>query len=180
MKLFPSKSLLLIIDVQEKIFSAICEKEEIKKYICTMIEACSTLGIPFMCTEQYPEGLGPTLKEVKEMMKSEIRHQKTSFSCLGDERVISALEAYQRRQILICGIETHICVYQTVRDLLFESYEVHVLTDAIMARHKSNHRIGIKKMADIGAKLTSVEMALFELVADAQHKSFKTIASLIK
>ena len=180
MKLITEESQLLVIDVQEKIFAVMQEQEQTKKNICRLIKGIRVLGIPINWTEQYPAGLGPTMSEAATALNSTERMEKITFSCLGDNIVSEKIKSYEKRQILVCGIETHVCVYQTVQDLLIEGYEVHVVTDAVMSRHESNHNLGLQKMGALGANMTSVEMALFELQQVASGDNFKAIASIIK
>ena len=99
---------------------------------------------------------------------------------MGDNKIALELKRQKRKQILICGIETHVCVYQTVQDLLSENYQAHVITDAVVSRHKSDHDLGLAKMKSLGAELTSLETVLFELVSDSKHSHFKAISQIIK
>ena len=180
MKLSRSNALLFVLDVQEKIFSVMHEQEKTKRNICRAIEGADVLEIPVIWTEQYPAGLGPTLPDVAAKMNGQQPLQKMSFSCLGDEQIREQLKEHDRNQILVCGIETHVCVYQTVQDLLTDGFEVHVITDCVMSRHEPNHKLGLQKMADMGAQRTSVEMALFELLGLAEGEQFKAVARIIK
>jgi len=180
MKLIAEETLLIVIDVQEKIFSAMYEKEKTKQNICQLIEGIKVLKIPMVWTEQYPKGLGPTLRDIAFALKGIDLMEKITFSCLGDNAVLSKIKSYSKKQVLVCGIETHVCVYQTVQDLLEEGFDVQVVTDAVMSRQKSNYNIGLQKMSAIGATLTSVEMALFELQIVASGDNFKSLARIIK
>ena len=99
---------------------------------------------------------------------------------MGDDVVSNRIKSYQKNQVLVCGVETHVCIYQTVQDLLINNYDVHVVIDAVMSRHKKNHNLGLKKMGALGANITSVEMALFELQQVASGDTFKAIASIVK
>ena len=180
MKLIAQETLLLVIDVQEKIFSAMHEQEKTKQNISRIIKGSKVLNIPVVWTEQYPTGLGPTLKEVATALNGAELLEKRTFSCLGDDVVSKKIKSYDKNQTLVCGIETHVCIYQTVQDLLIKNYDVHVVTDAVMSRHKVNHNLGLKKMGALGANMTSVEMALFELQQVARGDTFKALASIIK
>ena len=180
MRLLPSEPLLFVIDVQEKLFSTMFEQKETKEKICNIIDGATTLGVPIIYTEQYPAGLGATIKDVNIRMKREQRFEKTTFSCLGDNKIILELKRQKRQQILVCGIETHVCIYQTVQDIMSENYQAHVITDAVVSRHKKDHDLGLAKMNNLGAELTSLETALFELVADSQNCHFKAISQIIK
>ena len=180
MKLIAGNALLLVIDVQEKIFSVMHEKKKTKRNICRVIERAKVLQVPIIWTEQYPAGLGSTLADVAAAMHGSTPLQKISFSCLGDDGITEHLKSYNRSQILVCGIETHVCVYQTVQDLLAGGIETHIVTDAVMSRHEPNHTLGLRKMAEMGAHQTSVEMALFELLGVATGEQFKAVARIIK
>ena len=180
MKLIADNTLLFVDDVQEKIFSTMHEQEKTKRNICRVIEGAKVLQIPIIWTEQYPAGLGSTLADVAAAINGTKPLEKISFSCLGDDGITKQLKSYNKSQILVCGIETHVCVYQTVQDLLAEGLETHVITDAVMSRHAPNHTLGLRKMTEMGAHQTSVEMALFELLGVARGEQFKTLARIIK
>lgn len=141
MKLIAEETQLLVIDVQKKIFSAMYEQEKTKQNICRLIEGSKVFKMPIVWTEQYPTGLGPTLSEVATALNGAELLEKTTFSCLGDNVVSKKIKSYNRNRTLVCGIETHVCVYQTVQDLLIKNYDVHVVTDAVMSRHKVNHNL---------------------------------------
>lgn len=180
MKLSADNTALFVIDVQEKIFAVMNEQAETSRNICRIIEGAKVLDLPVLCTEQYPTGLGHTLSDVTSSLDGTKVLEKITFSCLADAAISQKLKSYGRQQVLVCGIETHVCVYQTVQDLLEEKYDVHVVTDAIMSRSASNHTLGLDKMAHLGANMTSVEMALFELQRVATGDKFKAIASIIR
>ena len=180
MKLKAEDTQLLVVDVQEKIFSVMYEQEKTKQNICRLIEGSKVLNIPIVWTEQYPKGLGRTLSEVSTTLNGAELLEKITFSCLGDDVVSNRIKSYQKNQVLVCGVETHVCIYQTVQDLLINNYDVHVVIDAVMSRDKKNHNLGLKKMGALGANITSVEMALFELQQVASGDTFKAIASIVK
>ena len=180
MRLIPSQSLLLVVDVQEKIFSSIFEKQKTKNKICRIIDGAITLKIPIIWTEQYPKGLGSTIKDIKTRMKDRMLFEKTTFSCLRDNEIALELKGQKRQQILICGIETHICIYQTVQDIVSNNFQAHVIADAVGSRYKTDHDCGLLKIGKLGAELTTCETALFELVADSKNINFKAISKIIK
>jgi nicotinamidase-related amidase len=130
--------------------------------------------------EQYPQGLGPTVPEIAQLLGARRPIEKTCFSAHGSEEYRRQLQACGRRQLLLAGIETHICVYQTARHLLDEDYYVEIVGDAVSSRTAANKALGIDKMVRAGAQVTSVEMALFELLGEAGTPQFKTIARLVK
>lgn len=180
MKLSPETTLLLVIDVQEKIFSTMHEQVETEEDINRLIAGAKVLGLPIVWTEQYPKGLGPTITSVRESLNGRDALEKITFSCMDDDTVRKKVASYERKQVLLCGIEAHVCVYQTATDLLDEGFDVHVVTDAVMSRRESNYRLAVARMKEMGAQLTSVEMALFELQRAARGETFKAIAAIIK
>lgn len=176
-------SLLVVIDVQEKLAALIHEQEAMQKNIERLIRGCHLLGVPAIVTEQYPKGLGSTT----ELLQSSWREtygwkaiQKMCFSAGGSEEFMSAIRSSGRRQVLICGIETHVCVYQTVKDLLEAKFEITLIVDAVSSRTALNRDIAIRRMEGDGAKLSVTEMALFELTGKAGTEEFKAISRLVK
>lgn len=180
MKLSRDNTLLLVIDVQEKIFLTMHEQPETERNMGRLIEGGKVLGLPIVWTEQYPEGLGETIPSVRKALRGHKRLEKISFSCVGDAAVKQAIESHGKRQVLMCGIEAHVCVYQTAADLMEQNYDVHVVSDAVMSRKETNYRLALEKLENLGANITSVEMALFELQGIATGETFKAIARIIK
>ena len=171
---------LVIIDVQEKLVNAL-EKDTIIKKTATLAQAAKIIGIPTIVTEQYPKGLGSTVTQVKEAFGDDtVVLEKTSFSAMKEEAFFSHLKSHNRKQVLICGIETHICVHQTVSGLLAEGYEVYVAKDACASRAKYEFKQGIELMQSNGAKICCVEIALFEWLRTSKDEHFKEIQTLIK
>lgn len=173
-------SVLLIIDVQGKLATLMHERETLFKNLSRLIEGAQILGVPILLTEQYPKGLGETVPELKALMPNVKPIEKLSFSCFGEDRFVEAFEELEREQVLVAGIEAHVCVYQTVADLLEEGYEAHCVADAISSRAKENREIGLARMRDDGAIITSTEMCLFELMRVASGPKFKAISALVK
>jgi nicotinamidase-related amidase len=172
-------AVLLVIDIQGKLASLMHEKEHLYDNTARMLQAAEVLGIEVICTEQYPDGLGPTVAEVSEHLHVQ-PIPKLAFSCCGEPAFETALKHTKRTQVIIAGIETHICVYQTAVDLLAGGYEVYVLTDAVSSRTRANRQLGLQRMKDAGAVMTGVEMALFEMLKIAKGDKFKQIARLVK
>src|SRR5450432_2479543 len=169
-----TQSALVIIDMQEAFRTKVHGFTEIAERIAMMVEAAKLLTLPTIVTEQYPKGLGHTAEEVDAVLPSGLETiEKTSFSSCGAQRFQTQLESVGAKQVLVCGIEAHICVNQTVHDLLLGGFQVHLLADCIGARHSSNKKIALRKMQMSGAILSSLEMALFELMRDAKHEQFK-------
>ncbi len=177
----PSNSVLLVIDIQEKFLPVIAEPKRLVFKSKTLIQAAALLDFPIVVTEQYPKGLGPTVKELLDVLpEGAARLEKTSFGCLGDPKIANRLKSIGRKQVIVCGIESHVCVNQTVHQLIDAGYEAHLVSDAVSSRSRENRDLGIRKMEQAGAVPACVESVLFELMDDAKHPEFKTIQALIK
>ena len=173
-------AVLAVVDVQGKLAQLMPEKVALFRALQQMISGSQLLDIPILWLEQVPEKLGPTIDELVELMPGQTPLTKSSFSSMGCAEFRQQLAASGRRQVLLTGIEAHICVYQTARDLLAEGYEVHLVTDAVASRHPDNKALAITKLLGMGAELTGVEMALFELQQVAEGDRFRTLSRLIK
>ncbi|MBN1627829.1 MAG: hydrolase [Deltaproteobacteria bacterium] len=171
---------LIIVDIQGNLALAMHEKELLFRNVRKLIKGIQVLGIPILWTEQIPQKLGPTIPEIADLMSGIHPVSKLSFSCCQDETFLRALKALDRKQILISGIEAHICVYQTTADLIDLGHEVQVVTDAVSSRNIEDKLIGLQRMRDSGASLTSVETSLFELLKTAEAKHFKEILNIVK
>jgi len=172
---------LVIIDMQEAFRPTISDFTETAARIALVAHAAQLLNVPIIVTEQYPKGLGRTADEIKAVLPDTLEViEKTAFSSCGAQQFEAALKRSGASQLLACGIEAHICVNQTTHDLLARDYQVHLLTDCITARTAHNKQVGLTKMQQSGAIPSSIEMALFELMRDAQHEQFKAIQKLIK
>jgi nicotinamidase-related amidase len=175
------QTMLLVVDLQEKFRTVIHGMDRVVRSVKTLLEAARILSLPVVVSEQYPKGLGRTMGELLEVLPSGAQVlEKTSFGCLGDEALFKAVQAAGRRQVLVVGVEAHVCVNQTVHGLLDAGMEPHVVRDAVSSRDPANAAAALEKMAGSGAVLTCVEMALFELVRDAKHPAFKAIQDLVK
>jgi len=177
-------TLLLVVDVQERLVPAIHKDlyPIALRNMQIMIEAAGTLGLPILLTEQYPKGLGPTVKEILLPLegKSFKRIEKVTFSCARDEAFLQAVAAANRRQILIIGMETHVCVYQTSVDLTRAGYSVFVLDDAVSSRYMHNYQSALQALRDAGCTVFSTETAVFQLLKVAATPEFKKVSSLIR
>jgi nicotinamidase-related amidase len=175
------QAVLVVVDVQGKLAQLMHEKEVLFRNLSQMIRGARVLGIPVIWMEQNPDGLGPTVPEVAGVMPEGLRPiPKFSFSCCGEPRFVAALEAAGRRQVLLCGIEAHICVYQTARDLVTNGYEVFVVADAVSSRKSSSRDVALMQLGRSEARLTTVEMALFEMLGAAKGPEFKEIVRIVK
>lgn len=172
-------TLLLVIDLQEKLMTAIYESDKIIKNSATLLKVFEMYGIKKIATEQYPKGLGQSVDEIKENLDDKNIFSKTSFDAIRDE-VSSYLKENKITNVIITGAETHICVYQTVRRLLFEGYKVFVVEDAVSSFNKEQKDLGLKAMSDMGASLVNTEMLMFDLASDAKDENFKEISKMVK
>lgn len=174
-------SLVLIIDVQEKLLNAVFNKETLSKKAGIISKTAQILGIPVIVTEQYPKGLGTTVDEVKQALPENTQFfEKTSFSALNNPEILDAIKSYNKNQIVIFGIETHICVNQTAAALLELGYEVNVVKDACGSRSEIEYEAGLERMKDNGAHILTTEIALFEWLKGAKNPNFKDVQALIK
>ncbi|WP_419835123.1 hydrolase [Endozoicomonas atrinae] len=173
-------TVLVVVDVQGKLATLMHEHESLFHNIVTMVKGAKLLNVPILWLEQIPEKLGGTVPELANELSGFSPVRKSSFSACGEPSFISALEHTGCRQVLLTGIEAHICVYQTAMDLLAGGYEVEVLVDGVSSRTLQNKEVALDKMSAQGADLTTVEMALFELMKSAEAEKFREIAMLIK
>ncbi len=173
-------ALLLIVDVQGKLARLVHESEAMIRQQRLLIQACRLLGLPILWAEQLPEKLGPTVPELAEVLDGFEPLAKSSFGCCGDEGLMAAIEASGRRQVLLCGIEAHVCVWQTAAELLNRGYAVHLIADAVSSRSAVNRDIALRRMEAAGVHLSNVEMALFEMMRDAGHPRFRDVSGLLK
>jgi nicotinamidase-related amidase len=138
------------------------------------------LSLPIICTEQYPQGLGTTISEIACLLTDVKPLTKMSFSCCGDAFILEKVKSLNKNQILLTGIETHVCVYQTACDLISMGYEVQLVIDCVSSRTIENKNIAIEKIRGLGAQITIMEIALFELMRTADNKYFKDISRIVK
>ncbi len=173
-------SLVLVIDIQERLVASL-DKDVIVTRVGKLVDAANILGIPVIASEQYPKGLGHTVPIVASKLAPDtLIIEKTSFSLLREEAFLEKLRAYNKKQIVICGIETHICVYQTAAELVDSGFEVYVVKDACASRNKYEFKQGIEAMQANGAKISCLEIILFEWLRGAKHPKFKEVQALIK
>ncbi len=171
-----ARAALVVIDVQEAFAKAVEGFEAVAAQTAILVQGARTLGLPVLVTEQYPRGLGDTVEPVRAALGDDVeRLPKTVFSAVRAD----GFDLQGRDQALVCGIETHVCVNQTVHDLLAGGVETHVAVDAVGSRTAANRELGLRKMEKSGAILTSAETALFELLGEAGSDEFKTIQKLV-
>jgi len=172
------RSALLVIDVQERINAVMADQGHIPR-LEVLVDACHGLEVPVIGSEQYPQGLGPTVETLATAL-GQTPASKLTFSCWRDDVLHRAIEDSGRQQIIVTGIETHVCVLQTVLDLMNLGFEVHVPHDAVNSRRPADKEWALHRMVAAGATITSTESALFELLERCDTTDFKTVAKLIK
>ena len=181
MLLEQTDSLILVIDIQEKLLRAVYNPAQIGKKAEIISGMSKLLDLPVIVTEQYPKGLGGTVDCVsKNLDEKPCVFEKTSFNAISEKDIAEAVRTSGKKQVIILGIETHICVYQTAAALLDEGYKVTVAADACSSRSEKEHEFGLDRMKSLGAELKTTEMILFELLKSSRHPKFKEIQSLIK
>jgi len=171
---------LIVIDMQTKLWNVMHEKEQLLENTQKLLKGTQLLGIPVVLTEQNPDGLGPTIPELKQIIPQVNPFPKFCFSCFKDESFARAILELNRKQLLICGIESHICVYQSAMDLLNQGFEVQIIADAVSSRAARNREITLMRLQSEGARLTTVEMLLFELLQTARSPQFRELSKIIK
>lgn len=175
-----NETVLVVVDVQEPFLGSIFERDRVVSNVVKLVEAANVLDVPVVTTLQYPEKMGDVIPELAEVLPDTDRIDKTAFSCCGAKSFVNKLEQLGRHAVLLCGVETHICLNQTAHDLLILGYKVHIAADAVNSRKESDYIIGLGKMRESGVIITSTEASIFELLRDAASPEFKTILRLVK
>lgn len=175
-----NETVLILVDVQGNLARSMHDKEALFKNLQILIKGARALEIPIVWLEQNPEKLGPTIPEIAGLLDGLKPISKLCFSCADSPLFMEQLQTVKRKQVLIAGIEAHICVYQTAAALVDQGYEVQVVADAVSSQTKANRKIGLERIRNAGASLTSVETALFELLKVAEGEKFKEILKLVK
>lgn len=177
----PSQTVLLIVDMQEKVFASVDRGADILHTLCKLVQGFQILNLPILQSEQYPQGLGSTVEPLKTQLGSAYRPWiKSTFSCLDDPDFSNYAISLPYQQWIVVGIEAHICVLQTAKGLLKAGKQVVVLNDAITSRSIYDFSTAIAEMRDAGARISCAETVLFELLKDSKHPQFKSISDLIK
>ncbi len=176
----PEQAAMLVIDFQDKLFRLMPDQELLAQRASQLVRGGAVFGLPMVWSEQYPQGIGSTIPPLACLQPGTKPFSKLAFSCCRDETLRKHIHDLGRKQFILCGIETHICVYQTAVDLLDMGYEVEVVADATASREPNNHRIGLERIRRAGAAITSMETVLFELLGTAESQSFKEILSIVK
>jgi nicotinamidase-related amidase len=173
-------AVLVIIDIQGNLAQAMFEKEKVFSNAIKLIKGFKALSLPIIVTEQIPQKLGPTIAPIAQELAGIPFISKESFSCWGEMRFREQLEGLSRRHVVLLGIETHVCVYQTALDLIANGYVVHLAADAVSSRTPENRQIGIDAIKSAGGKITSTEMVLFEILRTAADPMAKEFFKIVK
>ncbi|MEW6506498.1 MAG: hydrolase [Bacteroidota bacterium] len=174
------KSALIVIDIQEKILPVIFQYDRVVENSIKLIKGFKSLGLPVYYTEQYPKGLGPTLLQVKEALEDARAIEKMSFSCYGAPGLFEELQNKKIEQVVLCGVEAHVCVMQTALDLAANGFQVHVAADAVSSRREFDFNIALNRMKSNNAEVTLTESVLFELLEVCGTDQFKFVSKLVK
>lgn len=182
-RLNKDSALLVVIDVQERLARVIHDIDAVESNIERLVRGAAVLGVPAIVTEQYPKGIGPTTDVVRAAFEEcgfFAPIQKMCFSSWGCGEFAETIRASGRTQIIVTGIEAHVCVHQTTLDLLEQGFPVWIVADAVSSRTARNREIAVRRMESEGARLTSTEMALFEMTVESGTDTFKAISKLVK
>lgn len=180
LRLTRAKAGLVVVDVQKRLLPAIFERQRVVQNTVRLIQAAAILQVPIFATEQYRKGLGPTVPEVAAAIPGFAPIEKLAFSACGAAGFLTTLRKRTVSEVILCGIEAHVCVSQTCLDLLGEGFRVFIAADAVSSRTQENYRFGLGRMGAAGAVIVSTEMALFELLERAGTEEFKQVLNLIK
>jgi hypothetical protein len=180
MRILKDRTIALIIDFQEKIFPVIHDKDILLKNVPILIEGLKIMEIPIFITEQYVKGLGPTIPEIAKTIEGFERIEKSSFSCCDEPKLMLQLAALGKENVIIAGIESHVCVLQTVTDLIRNGFHPVVVEDCVSSRKESDKRAALNRMQREGAIVTTFESILFELLRYSGTEQFKAISRLVK
>lgn len=176
MLLQKEKSCLLLIDVQEKLTPHVLHSEHMIARCQWLMRLASELDVPFLVSEQYPSGLGQTIEPLRKFMTSKTSIDKVHFSCFRDQSFLKHWQAINQKQVVIVGIETHVCVLQTAIDMKSAGFDVFVVVDAVSSRHEFDHRYALQRMEHLGIQLVTSEMVFFEWVEQAGTAIFKALS----
>lgn len=181
LKMKKEDAVLVLVDFQERLMPVMKGQDELEAAVIKLIKGCRVLGVPMLVTEQYPKGLGRTVPAIRDALGDDPAPiEKTSFSCMGEPNFQEALKNTGKKTVILAGIETHVCVQQTVLDLLESNYEVYVINDGVSSRSNNDKKYAQRRMGDAGAVGTTCEAALFELLGGAREPGFKEISALVK
>jgi len=180
-KLDVENAVLVVIDIQERLVPAMPQEVylRLRDTVKMLVSVAGLLGVPVVTTEQYPKGIGHTVPELADACKNTVI-EKVSFGCCGEPDFLAALKDLGRSQVILTGMEAHVCVYQTVLGLLEDGYHVHLLRDAICSRSKADYLAGVDNAAQAGAVVTTAETVLFQMLQKSTHEQFRAVSKLVK
>jgi nicotinamidase-related amidase len=173
-------TILVVIDVQGKLATLMHNRDIFVENTSRIIKGCLALQIPIIWNEQLPDKLGETIPQIKDILSGNSPLIKNTFSCVGNKAFVQKLKELDRRQLLLVGMETHVCVYQTAIDLLELGFDIFLVADCVSSRRIENKQIGIEAITAAGARITSVEMALFEMLRVAEGDDFRQVSKIVK
>ena len=179
-KIVENNVCILMIDIQEKLLNSVFNKDVLSKKAEIILNSAKILNIPVIVSEQYPRGLGNTVDKLQPYIDSSNVFDKVTFSVLDTKSIENKITELAKKQIIVFGIETHICVYQSIQDLLEEGYEIFLINDASGSRSEKEHIAGIDRLKTLGCNILTTEMFIFELLKSSKHEHFKEIQALIK
>ena len=180
MRINVEDALFCLVDVQERLYPHVTNKDEIEKNLITLVKGLKVLSIPFIVNEQYKKGIGETIPSLRELVDEYPHFEKTTFSCYKNEATIDAINEMNKKVVIVAGIETHVCVLQTCIDLLEGGFEVVLVTDCCTSRKQNDTDVAIARLTQAGVIPTTYESLLFELTLNAKNPCFKEISSLVK
>ena len=180
MRIKAEDAVFCLVDVQERLFPHMANKELIEKNLVTLIKGLRLHELPFIVNEQYKKGIGETIPALKELVDSDPHFEKTTFSCCKNEPTLEAIKATGKKVVIVAGIETHVCVLQTCLDLLEEGFQPVLVTDCVTSRTDYNTIMAIERLVQAGVIPTTYESILFELTVNAKSPVFKQISQLVK
>lgn len=180
MRIYKEDSLLAVIDMQERLVPAMDNKDELVSKVAKLIKGCTACNVPVLVTQQYTRGLGDTVADIKEALPPYEPIEKTAFSCCDADEFTDKLEKSRRKRVVICGIESHVCVLQTAIDLQDSGFQPVVIRDCISSRNPLDLEIALNRFKQEGILISTMESILFEFVGNAKDPSFKAISNLVK
>jgi len=180
MRILKESTIGVVVDIQERLFPHIHQHELLEKNTSILIQGLKALDVPFLVTEQYKKGLGETVNGIKELVANDPHFEKMAFSCCDDPKFMESLETSTKRNVILAGMETHICMLQTAIDLKERGFNPIVVADCVSSRTPENKALALERLRQEGVVITSYESILFELCRVAGSDAFKTISKLIK
>ena len=180
MRIISEESILVVVDIQERLYPHMDKKDELTKKCLTLISGCKALNVPVVVTEQYTKGLGFTIDPINECLGESKHIEKMTFSCCGESNFMLKIEEHYKENIILCGIESHVCVLQTAIDLVKTGHQPVVVADAVSSRNPYDKEIALRRMEKEGVIITTVEAILFEMCRTSGTDSFKAISRLVK